>query len=274
MKKGESIDQYKLVVSDIDGTIKCFTQPISAFTKKVIREIRHKGLLFTLATGRNLSTAGAFADELNVALPLVLSNGCIVQTLTGEVLFHAELPVEITKRVIEIADDLNMFLALSTGDRVYFKKNGNNDPIFTNNSESRHEIGDWSRDFHQISMVNKCVVNGRHCQEKIELLEAIYEREFSGKAEFYRSGVSLLEIGPRGISKAVGVEKLVEHLGLHMEQVIAFGDYDNDADLIAKVGLGIAVENATDKVKNNADLVIGSCGEDGPAKFLQELIGN
>ena len=97
------------------------------------------------------------------------------------------------------------------------------------------------------------------------------KENFRGKAEFFHTSVSSLEIGPRGISKAVGVEKLVEYLGLQMDQVIAFGDYDNDVDLIAKAGLGIAVGNATDKLKASADLVIGACSEDGPAKFLHEV---
>lgn len=268
----ENIERYKLVVSDIDSTIKCPAQPISAFTKEVIDEIQQKGFLFTLATGRNLATAKVFADELHVQLPLVLANGSIVQSLTGEVLLHAELPEVITKRVIEIADDLNLYLALFVGDQVYFKNGVNPDPLFSRNSESRHEVSDWSGDFHFTEMVNKCVFIERNCQEKIKLLEEICEREFSGKAEFFHTSVSSLEIGPRGISKAVGVKQLVEHLGLKMDQVIAIGDYDNDADLIAQAGLGIAVENATEKVKASADLVIGPCSEDGPAKFLHELI--
>ena len=181
MKMIENIEKYKLVVSDIDDTLKCSTQPISVFTREVIGAIRQIGFLFTLATGRNLATARVFADELNVELPLVLANGCVVQALTGEVFYHVELPAEITKRVIEIADDLNVYLALFAGDQVYFKKKDNNDSIITHNSESRHEVGEWARDFHQTSMVNKCVVVERQCQEKIKLLEEIYEREFSGQ---------------------------------------------------------------------------------------------
>lgn len=273
MKNAKNNDQYKLVVSDIDGTIKCFTQPISAFTKKVIDDIRQKGFLFTLATGRHLPTARIFADELNVDLPLVLVNGCIVQTFTGEVLHHVVLPAEITQRVVEIADDLNIRLLLFVDDQVYIKrKKGNNKSSFSHHSEWCHEISDWAEDFHQLNAVNKCAFHERDSQEKIKLLEAVCEKEISEKAERYRVSAGVLEIVPRGISKAVGVEKLVAHLGLQMDQVIAFGDYDNDAELLAKAGLGIAVENATEKVKASADLVIGPCDEDGPAKFLHELI--
>ena len=79
---------------------------------------------------------------------------------------------------------------------------------------------------------------------------------------------------PIGISKATGLEFLAREMGISMKEIMAFGDFDNDADMLREVGLGVAVENATENVKSNADLVIGSCADNGPAIFLKELMSN
>jgi hypothetical protein len=57
-----------------------------------------------------------------------------------------------------------------------------------------------------------------------------------------------------------------------MGEILAFGDFDNDTEMLKAVGFGAAVSNATDSTKANADLIIGSCAENGPAVFLNDLI--
>ena len=57
-----------------------------------------------------------------------------------------------------------------------------------------------------------------------------------------------------------------------MDEILAFGDFENDVAMLAEVGLGVAVENACDLAKQNADLIIGSCADNGPAEFLDQLI--
>jgi Cof subfamily protein (haloacid dehalogenase superfamily) len=272
MKATIKPDQYKLIISDIDGTIKCSGQGISAFTRKVIDKIRDRGLLFTLASGRSLPGAMEIAEELKIDIPLVLSNGCILQKITGEILHRALMPSAITKKIFEITDQLNYDLVLFVDGQLYFKKMTDNiKPVFGRISDACHQVGDWKNLKIKLETVNKCMVLERSSSEKLAALENIFGEEFSGKADHYRTGIYHLEVMPVGVSKAVGLQKLVDLLGLKMEQVIAIGDYDNDAALLSAAGLGIAVANATDKVKNNADLVIGPCVEDAPAKLLSEL---
>jgi len=272
MKDKNNKDKFKLVISDIDGTLKCSNQSISEFTKNVVDEIRSKGLFFTLASGRNLSGAKDIAEDLKVDLPLVLSNGCILQKVSGEILHRALMPEIITKRVIEITDEFDYDLVLFVDDQLFFKTmTANIEPIFGHIPDACHEINEWKNIHNQLGAVNKCMILERSFHEKLAALEDIFEKEFSNKADFYRTNINHLEVMPRGISKAIGLQKLIEFLGIKIEEVIAFGDYDNDAELLAAAGLGIAVENATENVKSNADYVIGSCSEDAPAKFLRKM---
>jgi hydroxymethylpyrimidine pyrophosphatase-like HAD family hydrolase len=65
---------------------------------------------------------------------------------------------------------------------------------------------------------------------------------------------------------------MVDSLEIEMREVMAFGDYDNDIEMLKAAGLGIAVENGSEAAKASADLVIGSCDQNGPAKFLEVLM--
>jgi Cof subfamily protein (haloacid dehalogenase superfamily) len=274
MERNINLNQFKLVISDIDGTLMSSRQPLHPFTKQVLKEIREHGLLFTLASGRNLPSAKAIAEELAIDLPMVLANGCIVQALDGNVLHRALMPVEITKRVIYITDEHGNDLVLFVDDRLYFKKmTGNIEPIFGHIPEAYCEVGDWANFADRFPTINKCMILERKLPEKLVALEQIFKDELTGKAEFYKTSLHHLEIMPSGVSKASGLKKLVEHLGIQMEEVMAFGDYDNDADMLSAAGLGIAVENATENVKNNADMIIGLCADNAPAQFLKELLG-
>ena len=272
MKDTIKPDQYKLIISDIDGTIKCSGQGVSPYTRKIIDKIRDRGLFFTLASGRSLPGAMEIAEELKIDIPLVLSNGCILQKITGEILHRALMPLAITKKIFEITDQKNYDLVLFVDDQLYFKKMTDNiEPVFGRIPDACLLVGDWKNLPIKLETINKCMVLERSSPEKLVALEKVFEDEFSDRADYYRTGIYHLEVMPLGTSKAVGLQKLVDLLGIQMEQVIAFGDYDNDAALLAAAGLGIAVANATDNVKNNADLVIGPCSDDAPAKLLSEL---
>ena len=57
-----------------------------------------------------------------------------------------------------------------------------------------------------------------------------------------------------------------------MSEVMAFGDYDNDVEMLTAAGLGVVVENGSAAAKASADLIIGACDQNGPAKFLENLM--
>jgi len=264
------VNAYRLIVSDIDGTIKCSGAPISDFTRKTLKSLKGRGMNFTLASGRNLAGARSVAEELDVEMPLILANGCIVQGLKGEPLFRATLPEAITREVITITEKLAFDLVLFVGSHLYFKHmTPNIEPIFGHLPEACRQIGAWDGKFDRYEEVHKCMVLERSDHARLAKLDMIYADKFSGLADFYRTSVNHLEVMPLGVTKATGLEKLTEHLGISMDEVIALGDFDNDAAMVAAAGLGIAVGNASESVRANADLVIGTCDEDGPAVFLR-----
>ena len=82
----------------------------------------------------------------------------------------------------------------------------------------------------------------------------------------------LIEISDRHSGKHNGLKEVLRFLGISMEETIAFGDGDNDSEMLAEAGLGVAVLNATERCKEAADLVIGDYLDDSVAEFLEETV--
>jgi hypothetical protein len=267
------LSDYKLIVFDIDGTLVGSSHEMDPFTRHTLLRLHKLSIPFTLATGKILPATRAQADELKIRLPLIMANGSVLQNRTGEVLYNAALPVDITKRAIQICEQLKKDLVIYIIDQLYIKEmNDNIYPIYCNVHSGMNEIGDWVMINDRIDQVTKClVVDIDNRQNQIELGN-IFLKEFEGKADIVHTSDKLVEILPLGITKATAVQRLTDDLAISMDQVMAFGDYDNDAPMLSAAGLGIAVENASAAAKAAADLVIGTCEENAPAKFLQELM--
>jgi hypothetical protein len=267
------LSDYKLIVFDIDGTLVGSSHELDLYTRDTLLQLHDLGIPFTLATGKILPATKAQADELRIQLPLIMANGSVLQKRHGEVLYNAALPVDVTKRAIQICEELNKDLVIYIIDQLYIKKmNDNIYLIYSNVSSGMNELGDWELINSRISQVTKCLVVDIHDQLNLIEMGRIFEKEFSGVADIVHTSTKLVEILPKGISKATAVKSLADSLGVRMDQVMAFGDYDNDAPMLSAVGLGIAVENASAAALAAADLVIGSCEENAPAKFLKSLI--
>lgn len=268
------LSDYKLIVFDIDGTLVGSGHELDPFTRDTLLQLHDLGMPFTLATGKILPATRAQADELQIQLPLIMANGSVLQKRTGEVLYNAALPVDVTKHAIRICEELKKDLVIYIIDQLYIKKmNDNIYPIYSNVSSGLNEIGDWEMINSQIDRVTKCLVVDIENQQNLIDLGNIFLKEFSNRADIVHTSTKLVEILPKGVTKATAVKRLSDELTISMREVMAFGDYDNDAPMLSAAGLGVAVENASAAAKAAADLIIGSCEENAPAKFLQELMG-
>jgi len=134
------------------------------------------------------------------------------------------------------------------------------------------EIGGWESLTKCIHEVHKCLVVDRQSRENLFLLERLYRRAIGDMVEYCHTLNEMLEVMPKGVSKLSALRRLTEMLKMDMNRVMAFGDGNNDAEMLKNVGVGIAVENATEFAKTSADLVVPSCDENGPAIFLQDLL--
>lgn len=273
MKSDIDLKDFRLVVSDLDGTLLNDNQTFHPLTKEVFKELEPLGVLFTLASGRSLHGLRRHAAELNVKIPMILSNGCIIQSMDGQIHHRSVMPVEITRKVFEIADREESDLVVFLDDTLLFKtRTPTIERIFGHGRESVNEMGSWENLGDSIYQVNKMLIMDWFDLDRLDEMERIFSAELDSQADYLRTSMNFLEVMPKGISKATGLKFLIDDLGIRMDEVLAFGDYDNDVEMLEAAGFGAAVANASDSAKEKADLIIGSCAENGPAVFLNDLI--
>jgi len=274
MKPGNiNLRDYKLIVFDIDGTLVGKDHALDSFTKEVLFRLREEGFPFTLATGKNLPSTKPLADELEIELPLILTNGGMLQTRHEEMLSKITLPLSVTRQVIEICEVRGKDLVIYIDNGIYIKAmNENIFPVYSNVISGLFEIGGWDAITGKLMDANKCLVVDSFVRENLIEMGKVFEKALKGRVDILHTSTSLVEVMPKGVTKVTGIRKLAVSMGILMDEIMAFGDFNNDAEMLAAVGLGIAVKNASPRAKEAADLVIGSVEEHGPAEFLKELL--
>lgn len=273
MNRQIKLSDYKLIVFDIDGTLQDSNHNLHPYTKDVLLKLHEANIPFTLATGKNLPAVKPLAEILGIKLPLILSNGCMLQTVEGRELEKHVLSIELTHEVIRICEKGIWDLAIYLDDGIYIKKmNYNLALLIDYGSPGLIEIGEWANIADRLKEAHKCLVVERSSPKKVYELEKVYERELGDKVEYCHTLVGMLEVMPKGVSKLRAIQRLAEMLGIRMEEVMTFGDGNNDAQMLEGAGLGITMENGSDLAKASANLTIASCDENGPAKFLDRLL--
>ena len=274
MKPGNiNLRDYKLIVFDIDGTLVGKDHTLDPFTKEVLFRLREEGYPFTLATGKNLPSTKPLADKLEIELPLILNNGGMLQTRHEVMLSKITLPLGVTWQVIEICEVRGKDLVIYIDNGIYIKAmNENILPVYSNVISGLFEIGEWDAITGKLADANKCLVVDSFIRENLIEMGEVLEKALKGRVDILHTSTSLVEVMPKGVTKVTSIRKLAGSMGISMDEIMAFGDFNNDAEMLAAVGLGIAVKNASPRAKEAADLVIGSVEDQGPAEFLKELL--
>jgi 5-amino-6-(5-phospho-D-ribitylamino)uracil phosphatase len=275
MRKSHQIDlpNYQLIVFDIDGTISGQDHIIHPFTRETLLRLREASFPFTLATGKSLPGTIAQANLLEVDLPLVLINGAMLQTREGEVLDAVTLPEVVVRKVIDLCEQEGRDLVMYDGDAIYFKEMTDNmRPVYGHLTTGMQPVGAWNSIAERMGNINKCLVVDTTERAHLFQMGEMFEEAFRGAVDVLHTSAVLVEVMPKGINKLIGLKKLTERMGIPMSQVMAFGDFDNDVEMLSAAGLGIAVANASSRAKKAADLVVGGVDEQGPARFLADLL--
>ena len=111
---------YKLLALDLDGTLIGLDLTISDKTKSAIAQLMSLGIIVTIATGRMFQSARPFAQELNIESPIICYEGAMIaDPASAEVLWHKPVPLELARRVIEIATNHNLHVNAYLDDELY-----------------------------------------------------------------------------------------------------------------------------------------------------------
>lgn len=268
------MENYEIIVLDLDGTLTNRDKVITPKTKKALMEIQEQGKKIVLASGRPTDGVMPLARELKLekygSYILSFNGGMITNCRTGEVVFSRLLPVEANAKIIGLAEEERVTILTYDGHT-----------LITNDAESPYsklENKINSMEVRQIDDLKSYVTypvpkflmmdDGDYLAMVEPRVKAAMGKNFS----IYRSEPFFLEILPRGIDKAQSLARLLEILGLDKERMIACGDGYNDLTMIKFAGLGVAMENAVLPVRKAADYITMSNNDDGIAHVVEKFM--
>lgn len=268
---------YRLVLSDLDGTLLNSEKRISERTVQAVRKLTEKGVIFVPATGRLDVMAKPYLKAMKHVSIVIGCDGAMVRNVkTGEILYENTLPADTCRRVFEICRASGLSYYVFTKDclvgddrknerlKIHQKFNQTVDPDEMIPIAFTEDLDQFVED-HPV-----CKIVASHEETKYLDLTAEIIRQ-GVLVDATRSGKKVLGIKAVGVSKAAAMEKLADSLQIRLEETAAFGDEVNDMEMLRKAGLGIAMENADDVVKKSADDTTVSNDEDGVAVKLEQL---
>jgi Cof subfamily protein (haloacid dehalogenase superfamily) len=268
---------YKLIALDMDGTLLKDDKTISNRCKESLRKADELGIKIVLTTGRPIQGIKKYLEELRLIKEddyIIAGNGALVSRASDYSIISksAILTGKDAKYIYRKIKDFNTYIhAFTSKDDLVNKRSK-----FSDDEEKRIglkvKVIDFLNDVKDEDEILKLVLEG----EKHVLDEITHKvpGELFEKFTVIRSVDFMLEFMKKGCNKATGLEKLAQHLGISKEEIMAAGDADNDKEMIEYAGLGVAMRNAKDEIKELADFTTKSNEDDGVAYIIDKFILN
>lgn len=261
---------YKLLACDLDGTLMDETFTFTPRVKAAVTRALACGVAVTLATGRAFPSTYLFAQELGITLPLICTQGGLIQDpLNGEVLHRAVMPLALAHEIIALSKQRGWHLTLYQDDQVYLNDlrhpRSFYDQMF---GLPLHIVGDLASAITRPPA--KFIVIAE--PEKADAILPELRQRFAGRLRIVRSHRNFVEGNPLDASKGQALARLAAHLSVPQAQTAAIGDNDNDADMLVWAGLGMAMGNAHPHLKAVADVILPPVEKDGAAVAIEQYI--
>ncbi len=263
----------KALVLDIDGTLTNSKKEITPATGQAIQGLMRRGHKVILASGRPTPGMRKYERELELEKYggyLLSFNGArIVECDTGEILYQKLLSLTLLPGLYRFAKNNGCGLVTYLGSEVIsaFPKDKYVELEAAINGLPVREV-DGFLEFVDFD-INKCLMTAE--PEKAEKLEKELQQQYGDRASIYRSEPYFIEIMPENVNKAAGLEKLLPVLGVTRENTVCCGDGFNDISMLRYAGVGVAMGNAQQRVKEAADYVTAANDEDGLIRVIERF---
>ena len=253
----------KLLLFDLDGTLLRSDKTISQRTRDTLEKCRKKGSIIGISTSRALYNCMAFFPELEP--DLVIASGGAVVKYRGAYIYTAEFSENETSAMIATAREIcgsDCEITVDTVESHYW--NYKEDPSLADATWGKPIYTDYVN-FTQKALKVCVQTADPNCAEQLSArLSACDCMKFSG-SDWYK-------FTRKNVTKESAIQKACLACGVSLQDVIAFGDDGPDIGMLQLCGTGVAMGNAIDLVKENADVVIGSNDEDGIAEYLEKCL--
>lgn len=273
--------RFRLVATDLDGTLLDPTGAITPRTRAAIHALRHAGITLALATSRRLTGVVPIAEEIALNGYLILYDGAQIRTYPGSTILAEEpLALPVARQTAEIiaASGLRPIAqyATSRGEELRIA------PEQYGDGAEREYLERFFRQITVVPLAELCPDGHTGLLRIVAFGPLDHLERAVAQLTHLPSGQQLLSVGNYGTSelsvfspntsKGNALTTLAAHLGIPMEQVFAIGDGINDVSMLPLAGLGVAMGNAEEAARVVARAVTASNGEDGAALAIERYV--
>ncbi|MGX6962408.1 Cof-type HAD-IIB family hydrolase [Vagococcus xieshaowenii] len=267
----------KLIAIDLDGTLLNSEKQVSEENKQAITAAKAKGVKVMLCTGRPLKSVLPLLEELGLMdegdYSITLNGGLIQSNHDGEVLSETLLNGTHVKDIYQLSQSLDLTLDVVSRGTVYRAT-----PVSNNHPSIYHQVNKVLafkekriEEFSESDKVNKMVctdVNPEYLTQQMKTIPSEYFERYN----IVRSGANLFEFVDKTVSKAAGMAQLGDILNISPSEMMALGDEENDFSMIDYAGIGVAMGNATDQIKQIAQFETKTNDEHGVAYAINKFV--
>jgi Cof subfamily protein (haloacid dehalogenase superfamily) len=261
---------YKMMTIDVDDTLLNDQGLVTEATRIALAQAMEKGTMVTLATGRMFASAKQIAEQIQLNVPLITYQGAYVKNLLDEeILYERFVPEEAAEKVYHYVKKHSFHLQAYHEDRLYAEEENQKIKDYASISKVPFYIEP------NFAKLLKKPLNKLLIFEEPTVLDHIAEdlRTLLGDSVYItKSKPYFLEILHKEGTKGHAVEFLAKHFGCQLSQVIAIGDSWNDREMIHTAGLGVAMGNAVEPLKQIADYITKTNNEDGVKNVIDKFI--
>jgi 5-amino-6-(5-phospho-D-ribitylamino)uracil phosphatase len=259
-----------LIVLDLDGTLLTDDKKISPKTMHTLSEARKQGHEVMIATGRPYRASEIYYKQLQLGTPIVNFNGAFVHHPADNTwgTYHEPMDLDVSRQIIEACQDFpfrNIIAEVKDDVYLHYHDEKLIDVFMMGNpSISTGDIREFLTDNPTSMLI--------HAEEEdVNEIRAHLDEVHAEVIDHRRWAAPwhVIEIVKSGLNKAVGIEKVASTLNIPQDRIIAFGDEDNDFEMLKYAGTGVAMGNAIDDLKEIANEVTLSNEEDGIGRYLQ-----
>lgn len=271
----------KIFAFDMDGTILNSNDEIPKETLDVLKIAKSKGHVLAICTGRAYFDVLDRIKNADVFSYIICNNGTYFYDLTNKSLqIDNQLPKNIVKKIMEYAFAKQTILHFQTNVGSYRVKTWDAMPTWLSNLENNawHFNGNGLTLREQLpKIIENEVVTQVAFGAIDEITKSILQECQTLKNDVQMvlnvvRGLTYLDFNPLGINKLSGLKTLAQHLNIDIKDTVAFGDSQNDLEMLSGAGYGIAMGNGTDDAKKAAKEIIGDHDSDAIAIKVKEII--
>ena len=290
---------YKLIVLDLDGTLLNSKGELSKENEEAIKKAKNKGIKIAICSGRILPAIRNICLERGIGDYLISGNGSqIYEVEKNEIIYENCMDKDMALKLIKFCEENSIYYSISAENSIIASSLSYN--VLAYNNENYRKINENKTKINLTQNIYEYVnsydgnkfIKFTICDNNKNILNKIIEKLKKIKGidviEFPHMAIKNIQNGNENIgityyyveiinakaNKWEATKILANKLGINDSEIVSFGDNINDKELIQNSGLGFAMENASEYVKNIADKITTKNDENGVAKGIEEILRN